>query len=255
MVNGVAKRRADFAGNLTSVVFSPSDLDIIVGSPSLRRRILDEALYLTDRNYSVASTSYAKALRQRNSLLEQIREQGIGHSRLEYWDSLVIEHGGYITKKREELITYFNKAKKDVFDFSIFYDSSIISKERLLQYKDAQVAAGVTLVGPHRDDFCTRMNTNKNNTNEHELKDVKFFGSRGQQRLVMLQLKLLIISVIEKANGERPVLLLDDIFSELDQEHIDLVSQMLFKQQTILTTTHKEFIDKILLKEASVIEL
>ncbi len=260
LVNGVSKRRADFAGNITSVIFAPSDLDIVVGSPSLRRRVLDEALFQTDRNYRVASALYIKALRQRNAMLEQIRDVGANRSRLEYWDTLVIDHGGYITKKREEVIAYVNAAQKDVFDFSMHYDKSIISQERLLQYKDAEVGAGVTLVGPHRDDFSMRMNNEitrlrSSEKNFGEARDVKLFGSRGQQRLVILQLKLLIISLIEKANKIRPILLLDDIFSELDDSHIDLVSEMIGKQQTILTTTHQEFIGKSLKKDAVVIEL
>lgn len=258
LVNGVSKRRADFAGNLTSVTFAPSDLDIIVGSPSLRRRVLDDVLLQTDRNYRLSFASYIKALRQRNALLEQIREQGIGRQRLEYWDNLVIENGSYISEKREELINYFNTSKKDIFDFSIFYDKNIISKDRLLKYKDAEVASGVTLVGPHRDDLSILIHANKNTANASdasESKDVKFYGSRGQQRLVILQLKLLMLSFIEKANGERPILLLDDIFSELDSGHIDLVSKMIQNQQTILTTTHSEFIDKKFLAKATIIEL
>jgi DNA replication and repair protein RecF len=133
-----------------------------------------------------------------------------------------------------------------VFDCVLSYDKSIISKERLLQYKNAEVSAGVTLVGPHRDDFCVLMNKSV---------DVEMFGSRGQQRLVVLQLKLLQLSFMEQSLGVRPLFLLDDIFSELDNEHIKLVMEMVGLQQTILTTTHGEFIEKNLKKDASVVEL
>lgn len=92
-----------------------------------------------------------------------------------------------------------------------------------------------------------------NNTKSNH--DVKFFGSRGQQRLAVLQLKFFELEFVEKKLSERPILLLDDIFSELDKEHIELVLEMIGKQQTIITTTHKEFIEDSFLKEASVIEL
>ena len=107
------------------------------------------------------------------------------------------------------------------------------------------------MVGPHRDDFRIHMFNNKRSVTH----DVKLFGSRGQQRLAVLQLKLLQLDYIEKITGERPVFLLDDIFSELDEGHIGLVTEMTCKQQTIITTTHKEFIDKKLLKDSVVVEL
>ena len=251
-VNGIARRRADFAGHLVAVLFSPLDLDIIVGSPSLRRRFLNDVLEQVDREYRVAHTAYVKGLRQRNALLEEARELGRrDEKRFEYWDELLIEHGQVLTKKREGLISYCNKEEKEIFPFEAFYDKSIVSKERLLQYKEAEVGAGITLVGPHRDDFSIHMFNNKNNATH----DVKLFGSRGQQRLAILQLKLLTLTFIEQMIGERPILLLDDIFSELDNEHIHHVLQLINKQQTILTTTHEEFIEKSLRKEMDVIKL
>ena len=169
----------------------------------------------------------------------------------------MIVQGQKITKIREEFIKYLNDSKKNILDFEIFYDKSLISKERLLQYKDVEIGAGVTLVGPHRDDLSIRINSDK---------DIRYFGSRGQQRLAILQLKLLELIFIEQETGERPVLLLDDIFSELDEDHINLVLNMtrlpspgtggqVGKQQTIITTTHKEFVGNKLLKGMSVIEL
>ena len=103
--------------------------------------------------------------------------------------------------------------------------------------------------------FDIRMYPNAISPNESESRDVKFFGSRGQQRLVVLQLKLLELQFIEKRLSERPILLLDDIFSELDSDHISLVLDIINKQQTIITTTHREFIEDSFLKKASVIEL
>ena len=249
LVNGVAKRRVDFAGKLLVVLFSPQDLEIIIESPSLRRNFLDEVLEQTDRNYRIASIAYVKALRQRNALLELARESGSRNEKqFEYWDNLVIENGNIVTAKREEFINFVNLSGKDIFDFVIEYDKSVVSKERLAQYDREEVAAGVTLVGPHRDDFSVLMfNGGKTPHN------VKFYGSRGQQRLSILQLKMLQLLFIEKVLGERPLLLLDDIFSELDEGHIQLVLEEIGKQQTIITTTHEEFIPKKLLKLMKVI--
>lgn len=249
LVNGVAKKRVDFAGNLLSVLFSPSDLDIIVDSPSLRRNFLDNVLEQVDRDYRIASIAFTKALRQRNALLEIAKDTGVKNEKqFEYWDNLVIQNGQIITQKRQEFIDFVNDSKKDIFDFYLSYDKSIISAQRLDQYKLEEKAAGVTLVGPHRDDFSILM---KGKSEE----DVKYFGSRGQQRLAILQLKTLEILFIEKTIDKKPLLLLDDIFSELDSGHINLVLEKEGKQQTVITTTHKEFVGKSFLKRMDVIEL
>src|SRR3989344_857358 len=247
LVNGVAKRRVDFVGILKAVLFVPTDLDIVIAGPSHRRAFLDTVLEQTDREYRVALSSYAKALRQRNALLELARETGRRKTeQFEYWDSLLIGYGETISEKRTELIDYVNEQKKSLLSFSLSYDQSVLSKERLLQYKDAEVASGVTLVGPHRDELLLFIGKNK---------EAKVFASRGQQRLLVLELKLLELSFIEEKSGERPMLLLDDIFSELDQEHIDLVLETIKRQQTILTTTHEEFLNGSGISKSDMVEL
>lgn len=256
LVNTISKQRAHFTGYLPSVLFSPVDTDLVSGSPSVRRDFLDEILEQVDGDYRLAHANFTKALRQRNALLEHIQETGKAREKeFEYWDEVLIKNGQKLTQKREELLNFLNTCPKDIIKCFVMYDPSIISKERLLQYKDAEIGAGVTLVGPHRDDFRIRMNPNKNNPNESESIDVKFFGSRGQQRLSVLQLKMLQLSFMEQSLKVRPMLLLDDIFSELDSEHIQLISEVIGKQQTIITTTHEEFIPEKLLKETSIIEL
>jgi DNA replication and repair protein RecF len=252
LVNGVGKRKADFVGNFFAVLFAPNDLEIIIGSPSKRRDFIDNILIQTDRDYRLAIGFYEKGIRIRNALLHKARETGRkSEKEFVYWDNLLIVQGQKVTKKREEFIEYLNSSKKNVFPFEIFYDKSTISKERLLQYKDAEIASGVTLVGPHRDDLKLR-------TENLELKmdcDLKDFGSRGQQRLAILQLKILELNYIEIKTGVKPTLLLDDIFSELDEGHINLILDMVGSQQTIITTTHEEFIPKKILKNVQLIEL
>ncbi len=252
MVNGVSKRRVDFTGSLVYSLFLPVDLDIIVDSPSLRRRFLDDLLLQVDREYRVALIAYNKGLRQRNALLARTKEEGIKNEKqFEYWNNFLIENGELITRKREDLITYINNFTKDIFDFVIFYDKSVISKTRLLQYKEAEISAGITLVGPHRDDMSFHMYNNIHQTTH----DIKLFGSRGQQRLAILQLKLIELAFIKKSIQDSPLLILDDIFSELDDNHIKLVSSLIGGQQTFITTTRKEFVSAKLFKNTDVIEL
>lgn len=259
LVNGVSKKKVDFVGNFFAVLFAPSDLEIIIGSPSKRRDFIDNILNSTDREYRLALTFYEKGLRARNALLHRVQETGIKNEKeFAYWDNLLIVQGQKITKKREDFIEYLTNSKKEIFDFEITYDKSIISKERLLQYKEAEIGAGVTLVGPHRDNLEFIIYNSEVKTSI-ELKD---FGSRGQQRLTILQLKILELLYVEQKIGEKPVLLLDDIFSELDEEHINLVLKHTLlhqgfggQRQTIITTTHKEFVENKLLKAMDVIEL
>lgn len=249
-LNGVLRSRIKFAWQLPSLLFVPSDLDIIDGSPSLRRRFLDNVLELVNEEYRRNLLDYTKAIRQRNALLEHTKETGVrSEKQFAYWDELVIRAGSFLTAKREEFLNYINTQSKDVADVSVEYDKSIISEERLAKYRDAELGSCVTLVGPHRDDFSVSM---KEGSAKQSF-DVKSFGSRGQQRLAILQLKLLQLAYIEEKTGNRPLLLLDDIFSELDEGHIKLVMDMVTRQQTIITTTHEEFIKNG--KENRIIEL
>lgn len=252
LVNGVSKRRLDFVGNLQTVIFSPLDLEIIIGSPANRRNFMNDVLEQIDFDYRVALSEYEKGIRQRNSLLDLTRKLGKRDvKQFEYWDNLVIKYGGILTEKREALVNYLNAAMKDIFDFAVVYDKSIISYDRLLEYQEEEFLAGVTLVGPHRDDLFFEMFNNETQT----ASDIKSFGSRGQQRLAVLQLKLLQLKFFEEKKNESPLLLLDDIFSELDEGHINLVLEMLQHNDTVITTTHKEFVPQKYLDGFKVIEL
>lgn len=251
-VNNVSKRRVDFVGNFPVVVFSPLDLDIIIGTPSIRRSFLDEVLEQIDFDYRVAQTEYTKGIRQRNSLLDLTRKQlHRDLKQFEYWDNLVIKYGNIVTQKREELVAYLNSQNKEIFDFAIVYDKSIISTERLLQYQEEEKIVGVTLVGPHRDDLIFEMFDNETQT----ARNVKFFGSRGQQRLAVLQLKLLQLAFFEEKRQESPALLLDDIFSELDEGHITHVLETLSGRETVFTTTHMEFVPQEMTSKMKIITL
>ncbi len=252
LVNGVPKRRVDFASHMQVVLFTPLDLDIVSGQPSSRRNYLNEILEQIDPEYRLAFGQYTKALRQRNALLEQAQEGGYrDEERFAYWDELLISNGQLITDRREELIEYINAGEKHLFPFTLEYDKSLISEERLGQYRHAEIGAGVTLVGPQRDDVLIKASQKGSKT----LEAVKHFCSRGQQRLVTLELKKLQIAYIKEQAGAEPLLLLDDIFSELDAAHIELVLKLIGKNQTILTTTHKEFVSENMPEKPHMIEL
>jgi len=249
LVNGVAKRLIDFAGNIKTVLFGPWDLDLVTESPSIRRQFLDIVLSQVDREYRRSAMIYEKGLRQRNKLLLRIRDEGLSRSQLMYWDKLLIKHGEYLTVKRGGFIDYVN-ATPDFLDrdYSLVYDSSVISEGRLAQYEEEEIAAATTLVGPHRDDF--RFNISGNS---EKSVDLSSYGSRGEQRMGVLWLKLAELSFIEKTTGDKPILLLDDIFSELDHEHRGTVMDVCKRQQTIITTADPHYIEKI--KGAEIIEI
>lgn len=248
LVNNLPKRRIDFASNFQALLFSPSHLDIIIGSPGLRRNFFDEVLEVVDRDYRQALSAYEKALKARNALLHGVKEgKRREASVFEYWDNLLIKNADVVSGKRQEFTEYINVIEKELIDFAISYDASEMSEERLLQYKDAEEASGMTLVGPQRDDFLLFLDPKQE-------REAKNYGSRGQQRLIVLQLKLIQLAYMEKILGQRPVLLLDDIFSELDDKHISEVVKVVGLQQTIVTTTHKEFLKNISF-EPAVLEL
>lgn len=251
LVNEVPKSRTNFLGVLPLVLFRPEELDIIIDGPSVRRDFLDEVLEQVDKEYVLALSAYERAIRQRNALLYRTREEGIRQEKqFSFWDDLVIQNGQAISQKREEFIDWLNNEKKELVPFKIIYDHSKISEERLAQYRDAEIASAVTLVGPHRDDFKIEIEQE-----DKKFRDVRVYGSRGQQRLVVLQLKLLQIGFMTERLGKKPLLVLDDIFSELDSKHIQMVLSKISGQQAIITTTHKEFIPKDKIKGYSVIEL
>ena len=252
-VNGVSKRLIDFAGNFKAVLFGPWDLELVTASPSRRRNFLDTVLSQVDREYRRASLSYEKGLRQRNKILWNLRENpttASGRPQLMFWDRLLIKNGDYISSARQNFIDFTNSTPPlDNQSFSLEYDKSAISEVRLEQYAEEEVAAATTLVGPHRDDFIFKLKNLKTEKLKKE-RELARFGSRGEQRMGVLWLKLAELAYIEdqirlhQGSGEaRPTLLLDDIFSELDHEHREIVMQVSRGRQTIITTADPHFVE------------
>ena len=245
LVNGIPRRMVDFLENFRVVYFGPQDLEIVVDSPSTRRNWLDLVLEQADKNYRRANLSYQKGLRQRNRLLEQIRDEGKPRSSLFFWDRLLIENGQLITEKREEFLNFINENHDFFGQLEIHYLKSLISETRLAKYSQEEVAAGMTLVGPHRDDFEVW----QNNQNLHT------YGSRGEQRTAVFNLKLAELEFLSEQTGQRAMLLLDDIFSELDQQRRQSLLKVIPQQQTLVTTTDMGLVEKESLKKMKVIKL
>ena len=243
LVNGIPKRTIDFIGNLPAVIFYPSDINLVTGPPSLRRWHLDLALAQIDVNYKKALTSYEQFLTARNKVLKKIRE---GHGRLDeltYWTDELIKNGLKISQKREEFFNFINLLETPLGKFKFKHNQSEISEERLQQTNGREVAAAATLIGPHRDDYKILL----------EQKDMAHFGSRGEQRTATLAFKLAQLEHMAKILGKRPILLLDDVFSELDANHRAYVVETVSKQQTIIATVELENIPQSFLDSSRIL--
>lgn len=246
LVDGVSRRRKDILGLLPLVLFRPEDIDLIGGSPDMRRKFLDRLMIQVDRVYEHSLTTYEQALRRRNKILDAIRAGATSRYSLTFWDGLLIKHGQIIQDKRRELTDYINSLfeKSELFKkLKIVYDLSVISESRLAQYTDAEVAVGYTLVGPHKDDLIIKEGT----------RDLSIYGSRGEQRMAVLALKMGEIYYLEEKGKKKATLLLDDIFSELDEEHKKEVLRVMAGRQVIVTTAGEE--DLKMFKKAEIIKL
>jgi DNA replication and repair protein RecF len=255
VVGGASKRRVDYVGNLPIVLFRPEDLEVLSGSPDGRRNFLDQVLFQVDVEYVRSFGVYNQALRRRNKILDAVREGMATKHSLTFWNGLLVKHGQVLTEKRSELIGFINHlwSRSDLFnDLSIEYDRSVISEKRLEQYKNEELAAGYTLVGPHKDDLTIEMKMEQNGEGE-EKRDLGRYGSRGEQRMAILALKMGEIYYLEEYLTEKPVLLLDDIFSELDDGHEEEVLRVMEGRQVMVTTADEK--DLRLFEKAKKIKL
>ncbi|KKU45910.1 MAG: replication and repair protein RecF protein [Microgenomates group bacterium GW2011_GWA2_46_7] len=234
LVDGIARTKTKFIGKLPVALFRPEDMRLIEGSPPRRRRYLDESLGMAHPEYARALLIYEASLRRRNKLLDSIREGTARREQLAYWDQSVIKNGNIVSDYRRGFLDYMSRVKTSFGQFKLEYTASAISPERLLQYSEAEVAVGYTLVGPHKDDFVVFGKQKKQGKEQEE--NVMIYGSRGEQRLGVLFLKLAAMKYVEDKLGVKSLLLLDDIFSELDEEHRREVVLMMEGRQCIVTS-------------------
>jgi len=253
LVDGVARTRTGFVGKLATVLFRPEDMRLIEGSPSRRRNYLDDTLSMTHPEYTRALTVYEASLKRRNRLLDAIRDGLARREQLSYWDQSIVKNGNILTDYRRDFLSYLSQVKTSFGEYGIDYDSSTVSPSRLTQYAEAEIAVGYTLVGPHKDDFRINSLDHSNIKSLNHLRDLMKFGSRGEQRLAILWLKLAELSYIEQQTNERPILLLDDIFSELDETHKEEVLRVMSGRQVVVTTADEG--DSKMFKGAKIIGL
>lgn len=295
-LNRQPRRALDALGQLNSVLFTPADVELITGSPAQRRRYLDIMLCQVDPHYVRVLSQYQRVLTQRNALLRQLRDRRLPADQLRYWTEQVVALGSELIVGRGQAIATLNSSLAaihprlvdDRTSLGIVYRSSVTevsdqwpvasSQESAVRAEapratgygppatasavSAQFAAqldaqqdrerrqGMTVVGPHRDDLAFTVDG----------MDLNRFGSRGQQRTAALAVKLAEAAVMEQRTGERPLLLLDDVLSELDPQRRLLLQEILTgdrgqRGQVLLTTTELRPFTAGFLDAASVFEV
>lgn len=235
----------DLMGQVNVIVFSPEDLSIIKSSPQKRRNFIDSELCQLSKIYLYNLTLYKKTLNQRNILLKAINKNKHLEKTLSVWDIQLAKYGSEIIKERKKFIKDLSKiASKKLLDITnkkekleISYDFNIDVDnilDALAQNHQKDIIKMSTTIGPHRDD----LNFFINNIN------VKTYGSQGQQKTVALVLKISEIELVKNNFNKSPILLLDDVLSELDRNRQSLLLNLVKDNQTIITCTGlKEFIE------------
>lgn len=255
LVDGVGRERSVFSARLLTSLFRPEDMRLLEGSPSRRRQYLDEAIGSAHPEYLRAQATYEAALKRRNKILDLIREGSARRVELAYWDQSLVKNGNILTDYRRTYLSYLNEWVRVGFGtYRIEEQFSTISPERLAQYSEAEVAVGYTLVGPHKDDFTVQGAKENGEQGKKREVDLMIYGSRGEQRLGVLFLKTGAMQYAEEKRGVKSLLLLDDIFSELDQLHRQEVVQLMAGRQVIMTSAEEETV-QYLAKGAEVIRL
>ncbi|MBU0978687.1 MAG: AAA family ATPase [Patescibacteria group bacterium] len=244
-INSVKKRGKDVVGQFQVVVFRPEDLRLVEGSPRRRRAFLDQVSTSFSPEYARSLTTYERTLVRLNKLLQAVRDGEQPQTTLQYWNMSLIKHGEILQNYRRKWLGATQQTKFPV-RFSATYLPSLISDERLNEYQPRAIAAGHALIGPHKDDFVVAadvVNINRGQTDQ--FKDVAIYGSRGQQRLAVLWLKTCQLAYIEQELKETPMLLLDDILSELDSPSRTFTLSLLEGRQSMITTASQGIGERI----------
>jgi DNA replication and repair protein RecF len=287
-INGAPKRVMDLLGQVNVVQFVPQDIALIDGAPAVRRRHLNINLCQVDSAYCRALRHYTRVLQRRNALLRQLRERGGDQDQLDFWDQELAQHGALLIAQHQQAIIDLEELAQPIhgdlsggkerlrlryvpsFDprqppqdelqmtlnldlpapISIPQDPSRIRTaylDALYRLRRQEIARGRTLIGPHRDDLRFY---------DGQI-DLHLFGSRGQQRTAVLALKLAQVAWMVQITGQRPILLLDDVMSELDVDRRQYVCEQLYQaEQAIVTTTDldsltPEFLERAVLYHVS----
>jgi DNA replication and repair protein RecF len=246
-VNGIRRRKRDFLDHLATVVFRPEDMRLIEGSPARRRTFMDTALAGLDAQYAQALNTYDKTLKTRNRLLQLVQTGQQPRTTLSYWNQALVKHGELLQHHRLVFLEFL-RSIGFALSLSVTYQPSVISEARAAEYLEREIAAGHTLIGPHKDDFVVTFPgklVGLSGAAGEEPQPISAYGSRGQQRLAVLWLKLGELQFVQQKLAQPPVLLLDDVLSELDHHSRAIVFEWLPKYQSILTTADHELLGEI----------
>lgn len=249
--NQMMKKLSELIGTINVVLFSPEDIMLVKGGPSIRRRFLDIEISQTSPFYCHNLANYLKVLSHRNNLLKAVREKKEKSSLLDIWDIQLTEFGCNIIKKRIEVLKKLRLLAKEIHgritngkeELALSYIATVDPSkagdmplenyylEKLQDNRVSEIKMGSTLIGPHRDDIEIKIGDTT----------VKAFGSQGQQRTCALSLKLAEMEFMKIETKEYPVLLLDDVLSELDSERRKFLLEVASgKVQTFVTATDIE---------------
>lgn len=249
-INDVKTPHLDYLGNFITVLFHPKDLNMLYLEPSLRRKYLNLILSQTDKFYLEALGNYTKLLKQRNALLEEIAEEKSREDELDIWDEKLAEAGAVLILERKKLIKFFNgkvggfyrKISGGKEGLEIKYSGTILDDQtnddppdvhsikkqylkKLILKRDRDLRYGSTSAGPHVEDIKFYLDG----------REISSFASRGEFRTILIALKMAEIDYIENKTKEKPVLLLDDVFSELDENRQAHLFDAIKSCQAIIT--------------------
>lgn len=233
------RRASELFGIVQFVFFSPEDLNIIKDGPAGRRRFIDLELSQLDKIYLSNLSNYNRIINQRNSLLKDLYGQEHLIETLDIWDMQLAAYGTKILERRREFVEQVNEIISDIHfkltggreRIRLIYEESrgnLTFEQALRKYRERDIHMKSTTVGPHRDDLCFMSND--------EI-DIRKFGSQGQQRTAALSLKLSEIELVKRIINDTPILLLDDVLSELDKHRQNYLLESIHDIQTVITCT------------------
>jgi len=238
-INKIPIRKAsELFGIINIVFFSPEDLNIIKNGPSERRRFIDLELSQLDKVYLNNLSNYNRIVNQRNHLLKDITQQRNLMETLDVWEIQLIQYGNKIIERRKQFVKEINKIISNIHkkltgqreEINLIYEPSIGNltlEQALAKNRERDMKIKSTSVGPHRDDICFMAGD----------LDIRRFGSQGQQRTAALSLKLSEIELVRQSIHDTPVLLLDDVLSELDKHRQNYLLDSIHDIQTLITCT------------------
>lgn len=242
--NSLVTTPADFLGSFRVVLFTPDTLLIASGSPAIRRQFFDRLLIQLDKDYVDAFSNYQRVLKQRNTLLKRIQSGQAQLWELDLWDLALAIEAKRIWSTRSQFMKFLDSVVGKIYmdiagtndELKIEYKTGSEKIESTLAHsRESDIRFGHTSVGPHRDDFTLMLNG-------HQLAEV---GSRGECRSAILALKIAEIKYMEEMTGEKPLLLLDDVFSELDAIRHTKLEKLLKNYHSVITTTSADHISKM----------